>query len=203
MDLGQLTPDQLNSLINLIQSSTNGQLQPPVNNSLNSSLLNQPVGGATPPNPQNDSSQSQAHPQPNVVPPSSQVVPPVRPYQSVNLNMVPRPPASMASLGHPLPSSSAAGLPPPDHFLGLSTLGIDARGHVNRQRLASSAARSPMQPRLPARSRRRRGPAEQPPSLPHTPRAQIADCLSNLQDGNGNTVIRLTVKVFPPMVWKV
>ena len=105
---------------------------------------------------------------------------------------------SQAPLGqhvfrHPDPCSPLA----PEPFLGFASLASSAgvTGQVNQQRLASSSATQPRQPPLPSHGCHCRGPAVRPPQLLRAPK--IEDCVSDI---NGESVIQLGVKVYPPQV---
>lgn len=211
MDFSQLNQDQLQSFVNLLQSFQRGQSQLPANSSSDSNQLNsgqenhlsvtQQNSRNISPQPQTPSqlslaAQTHAHPHPIS---SSSSNAPIQPYQSGNSSMAQRRvPGPAASRGHPSPFTSSLSSAS-DPFLGLSALDISTRDRVNQQR-RTSAARLPtsMQPRLPSRPRRRRGPAERLPSMPCTSMPSILDCLSNMPDGV--EIIRITVKVYPPQV---
>jgi hypothetical protein len=106
------------------------------------------------------------------------VPPPITPYRSARLNIVPDAPQ-----GHP---SSAFGFT------------ASLAGRVNQERRAS-ASRMPRQPALTTRRARTRGTAIQPPSLATQP--NIQNCYTVAQDqGNDIQVLRLKVKVYPPQV---
>lgn len=94
---------------------------------------------------------------------------------------------------HPDPHSPSASEP----FLGFTSLASSAgvTGQVNQQRLVSSSATQPRQPPLPSHGHRCRGPAVRPPQLLCAPK--IEDCVSDI---NGESVVRLGVKVYPLQV---
>ena len=93
--------------------------------------------------------------------------------------------------GHPGPHPGSA----LELFPGFSGLGANMTAQVNQQRLASSAATQLRQPQLPLHGHCCRGPAIQPPPLARSLR--IEDCISNV---NGDPIICLAVKVYPPQV---
>jgi hypothetical protein len=108
--------------------------------------------------------------------------------------------APSATLGHPSPAVLAASH---SHqpFLGLNSLRTTISGHVNQQRLASSA-QTPRRPSLSRRGSRRRGPAIPTPALPRLSQPSLTSCATVVERGGGVTdvMIRIKVKVYPPPV---
>jgi hypothetical protein len=175
---GRINPDDLNRL-----HSLSNRLQPPNGNpplSQPASIISSRDTGPRPP------TSTPSHTLPSTLTDNI----PISPYHSIRATQQ----LPSAPQGHPSTSTLAAA-PLPNHFLGLSSLGSNIRGHVNQQRLASSARNQ-----LPTEGRRRRrGPAKHPPSI-RTPVPKIEDCLSTLQDADGLPLIRIKVKVYPPQV---
>lgn len=181
MDLTQLNPAQLQTLMSLIQSlPTTGQ----------------PTGTRT-----DNSSSTIAHvpstqpPIPPVQPPTTMAANSIGPYQSVRMPGVFRAPQ-----GYPSQAMTQMSPGQMQPFLGRDNLALSVSDQVNQRRWAS-AANHPRQPRLLSRGRRR-GPAVQPPSLPRRRDThQMEDCLSTtINNGVEIPTIRIKVKVYPPLV---
>ena len=127
---------------------------------------------------------------PKALPPPPASVPPINhSYQSLHAQ-VPLG-LSVGSNGHPTACSTSA----PEPFLGFSSLGNSMTGQVNQQRLTSPVATQP-RPQLPSCGSHHhpQGPVQ---PQPFHQVCKIKDCISNI---NGEAVVRLAIKVYPPQV---
>jgi hypothetical protein len=147
--------------------------------------------------------------------------PPSQQHSVRFLDPSPLPPVQTTTVTIPRPvtqlyqshQTSAPGHPPSGRpgqssfqpFLGINSLGVNlSTGHANHARLASASTSLPRQPTLSrrtSRSTRTRGPATQPPSLPlELAPGSALQLRSCFVAGTADPVVRLTVKVYPPLV---
>ena len=204
MDINQINPEQLAQLRSLINIMQHMLLNGNQSSSDAGHRVNPPPSTHAPPGeivsrstlpsgPFWDTSAHTQSSQPRPFPSAVADVP-VALYQSA------RPTSAPASQG-PLSNSALinSGGPSSQAFLGLESLSLNTRSHVNQHRLASSAAHS-TGIRPARRTRRRR--AAQPPSLPRSSTAKIDDCLEIVADVNGiaSELWRVKIKVYPPQL---
>jgi hypothetical protein len=97
----------------------------------------------------------------------------------------------LQSLGNPQPAAGpSSNLMPP--FLGFNL----PTANANQARMASASATLPRPASLPRRGRR--GPAQNPPSLPSTMARKASAELCFGFDISGNSILRILIKVMPP-----